>query len=153
MTEEPIAQLRRLLIEEHGIPAADVTNDARIVHDLGIDGDDAAELLQRLHVDFGTDFEALDKQWKLFFNSEGAGWRSILLGIPLLLVCGGAAGIIVGRYGWPKIMAYGLAVTVFFAASWLFSRWFGAELRPLTVSGLAEIIQAGRWPLDPTTVH
>lgn len=153
MSEEPIVQLRKLLIEEHGIPAADVTDDARIVHDLGVDGDDAAELLQRLHADFGTDFQVLDEQWKLFFNSEGPGWRSILFGIPLLLMCGGAAGVVVGRYGWPKYVAYVLAVIAFFAASWLLSRWFGSELRSVTVSGLANIVEEGRWPSDPANVR
>jgi hypothetical protein len=123
------------------------------LHDLGVDGDDAAEIFEALQDRFGTDFTELNRQWRVFFNTEGASPRAILIGILAIIVCGGAAGALVAALHWPSIVAWVLAIALFVGGGWLFSRWFGTELQPLTVAGLAEIIQAGRWPSDPADVH
>ncbi|WP_158212194.1 hypothetical protein [Sphingomonas dokdonensis] len=51
-----------LLVDVQGVPARKATLDARIVHDLGVDGDDAAELFDELHKRFGTDFGPVECQ-------------------------------------------------------------------------------------------
>lgn len=153
MTDDPSATVRKLLIEGQGVPETKVTPHARILHDLGVDGDDAGELFQALHTQFGTDFTELERQWRMFFNAEGASPRAMLFGIPAIIVCGGAAGVLVGALHWPKIIALGLALALFVGGGWLFSRWFGRDMQPLTVTGLAEIVQAGHWPADSADVH
>ncbi len=152
MSDDPSMTLRKLLIEGQGVPERKVTPDARILHDLGIDGDDAGEIFEALHERFGTDFTELNRQWRVFFNTEGASLRAILIGIPAIIVCGGAAGALAAALHWPSIMAWGLMMALFVSGGWLFSRWSGRELQPLTVAGLAEIVQAGRWPSDPADV-
>ena len=153
MTDDPSATVRKLLIEGQGVPETKVTPHARILHDLGVDGDDAGELFQALHTQFGTDFTELERQWRMFFNTEGASPRAMLFGIPAIIVCGGAAGGLVGALHWPKIIALGLALALLVGGGWLFSRWFGRDMQPLTVTGLAEIVRAGHWPADPADVH
>jgi hypothetical protein len=153
MNDDPSVMVRKLLIEGQGVPERKVTPGARILHDLGVDGDDAGEIFEALHERFGTDFTELNRQWRVFFNTEGASPRAILIGIPAILACGGVAGALAAVLHWPSIFAWGLAVALFVGGGWLFARWFGRELQPLTVAGLAEIVQAGRWPSDPADVR
>lgn len=145
--------VRKLLIEGQGVPEAKVTPNARILHDLGVDGDDAGELFEALHAQFGTDFTELTRQWRVFFGSEGASPRAMVFGILAIIVCGGGAGALVGALHWPKIMGVAVTLALLVGCSWLFSRWFGRDLQPLTVNGLAEIVRAGRWPADPADVR
>lgn len=153
MSDDPAVMVRKLLIERQGLPARRVTSDARILHDLGVDGDDAAEIFEALQEQSGTDFTELNRQWRVFFNTEGASPRVVLIGIPAIIVCGAAAGALTAALHWPSIVAWGLAIALFVGGGGLFSRWFGRELQPLTVAGLAEIVQAGRWPSDPADVR
>ncbi|WP_443970229.1 acyl carrier protein [Sphingobium sp. CR28] len=153
MSDDPSATVRKLLIEGQGVPARKVTPDARILHDLGVDGDDAAEIFEALQDRFGTDFTELNRQWRVFFSTEGASPRAILIGILAIIICSGAAGVLTAALHWPSVAAWGLAIAMFVGGGWLFSRWFGRELQPLTVAGLAEIVQAGRWPSDPADVR
>ena len=145
--------MRDLLVTGQGVPEAKVIPSARIVHDLGVDGDDAGELFQELHERFGTDFSELTHQWSVFFNIEGASPRAILLGILAIGVCGGAAGALAAVLHLPLIVSGGLTLSLFIGFGWLISRWFGRDLKPLTVDGLTEIVQAGRWPSDPADVR
>lgn len=153
MNDDPSTIVRELLIAGQGLPEVKVMPDARILHDLGVDGGDAGELFQALHERFGTDFTELTYQWRVFFNTEGASPRAILFSILAIIVLGGAAGALAAALYWPAIAAWGLAMALMVGGGWLFSRWFGRELRPLTVAGLAEIVQAGRWPSDPSDVR
>lgn len=148
-----MAAVRKLLIEDQGVSEARVTPEARILHDLGVDGEDAGEMFQSLHERFGTDFTELHRQWRVFFNTEGASPRAILIGIVATIVCGAGAGVLVAALHWPKFVGAILTVALLYGTGWLFSRWFGRDLQPLTVSGLAEIVRAGRWPADPSDVH
>lgn len=153
MTDDPMATLRKLLIEDQGVPEGKVTPHARILHDLSVDGDDAGEVFHALHERFGTDFTELNRQWRFFFNTEGASPRAILFGIPATIVCGGGASVLVAALHWPKFLTVIVALALFIGGGRLFSRWFGRDLQPLTVDGLAEIVRAGRWPSDPADVH
>jgi hypothetical protein len=65
LTERVLA----LVSVETGVPAAKLTLDTRIVHDLGCDGDDAGELLERFADEFGVDLSEL--QWRRHFSNEG----------------------------------------------------------------------------------
>lgn len=153
MDDDPTAAVHRLLVDWHGVPAGKVTRDARIVHDLGVDGDDAAELFEELRKRFGTDFGALEGQWREFFNTEGSSPRAVLFNLAAVIIFGAVAGIISAVWNWPKLVAIVLAFLLLVAGSWVLSYWFGRELRPLTVEGLAQIVEAGRWPADPGNVR
>lgn len=118
-----------------------------------MDGYDADELFEELHNRFGTDFGALEGQWREFFHTEGASPHAILFGIPAIIIFDAVAGIISAIWQWPKLVAVLLALLLLVVGSRLLSRWFGRELRPLTVGGSAQIVKAGRWPADPGNVR
>lgn len=82
---DPLETITNLLVEDHGIRWAKLLPSARLWHDLGVDGDDASELFQRLHEWYGTDFSPLNRQWGVFFNQEGESLRAILLTMLLLI--------------------------------------------------------------------
>lgn len=68
--DDPLTVITDLLHDEHGIPVAKLSPAARLGRDLGVDGDDASDLFQRLHERFGTDFSALNEQWPEFFSQR-----------------------------------------------------------------------------------
>jgi acyl carrier protein len=86
VNDDPLKAVRKLLIEGQGVPERKVTPDARLLHDLGVDGEDAGEIFDALHDRFGTDFTELHSQWRIFFNTEGASPRAILIGILAIMV-------------------------------------------------------------------
>lgn len=153
MTDDPTETVRKLLIAGQGVPEAKVTPQARILHDLGVDGDDAYEVFRALQARFGTDFTELNRQWRTLFNTEGVSLRSMLVGVIGIIIIGGGTGALVAALHWPKIVGVMLALTLLVGFSRLLSRWFGRDLRPLTVEGLAEIVREGRWPANPADVR
>ena len=147
-------QIIDLLHEEHGIARSKLIPTARIWHDLGVDGDDVGDLLQRLHELFGTDFTALDDQWLEFFNYEGASPRSCVLGLALLIPSVAGAIWISETFELSRHGAGLLTVAVFFGLWFLLGRLFPSKpKRPLTIAGLANIVDAGHWPRSPTKVN
>ncbi len=151
---DPIGAITELLREEHGIPLAKLHPSARLAHDLGVDGDDASDLFQRLHERFGTDFSALNEQWTQFFNHEGASPRSILIALALMIPSTALTVWIAVGLDLSTNVGGVLGVVVFFA-SWIVlgRRLPGKPKRPVTIEGLADVIRVGAWPDDPTNVR
>lgn len=151
---DPIVVITDLLRDEHGIPAAKLHPSARLGHDLGVDGDDASDLFQRLHCLFGTDFSALDGQWTEFFDNEGASPRSILIGFALLISSTAVTVWIASVFRLSTNMAGALGV-VMFAALWVGLGWIFPRKakRPVTIAGLADVVRTGAWPTDPEKVR
>lgn len=151
---DPIAAITELLREEHGIPLAKLHPSARLGQDLGVDGDDASDLLHRLHERFGTDFSALDEQWTQFFNHEGVSFRSTLIALALMIPSAALTVWIAVRLDLSTTVGGGLGAAVFFA-SWIVLGWLlpGKPTRPVTIAGLAEVIRVGAWPDDPANVR
>lgn len=55
MTEEDaLARLSALLQARHGVPARAIRPEARIMRDLGVDGDDALDLIEAAEAAFGV---------------------------------------------------------------------------------------------------
>jgi acyl carrier protein len=82
LTEEVLA----FVSEEVGVPLARLTPDTRVVHDLGCDGDDAGELLERFSEKFNVDLSTL--QWHRHFSDEGGPGCGALLTFTLRLLRG-----------------------------------------------------------------
>ena len=142
-----------ILHEEHGIPHSKLNPSARIWHDLGVDGDDVGDLLQRLHELFGTDFTALNEQWLDFFNYEGTSPRSWLLGFLLLIPSVAAAVWISVIFEFSQHVAGLLTVALFFMLWFAIGKLLPSRpKRPVTIAGLARIVDAGKWPVSPDSV-
>ena len=50
----------RLVAEKTGVKPAKLTMESRLVHDLGVDGDDAAELISAFEEEFGVDMSSFE---------------------------------------------------------------------------------------------
>jgi hypothetical protein len=143
-----------ILHDEHGIPVSKLEPSARIWHDLGVDGDDVAELLNSIHERFGTDFSTLSDQWFEFFNYEGYSPRSCLAGIVLLIPSVALAVWLADKFDFTQHGAGLLTVGVFFASWFALGRIFfpGKPKRPLTIAGLSTIVEQGQWPAQQDDV-
>lgn len=150
---DPQDTITKLLHEEHGIPRAKLCPSAQLCRDLGVDGDDATDLFNCLHEHFGTDFSALYAQWPEFFNNEGMSRRSALIAAGLFIP---STALTIWLGTWFKLsntIGGIMAVAVFFALlaalNWVLPK---QSKRPLTIAGLAEVVQRGAWPTDPSSV-
>ena len=143
---EPFEEIVRYLHEEQGIKLARLAPDARVAQDLGVDGADASELLEHLHVRFGTDFSEISLNWTDYFNHEGISfslsWLAITLGLAML------GGLIFAWSGAPDswfpimILIWAAMVAAF---EWLRPK---TPLKPVTLAGLEQAVLTGSWPKD-----
>lgn len=151
---DPLQAIIELLRDQHGIPPKKLYPSARLGHDLGVDGDDASDLLQTLHERFGTDFSALDESWTEFFHNEGASPYSIMFGFLLIMSSTAFTVWIATTLKLSTGFVCAIGVAMFFAFWIVLGRIFpGRRKRPVTIEGLADIIQVGSWPTDPAKVH
>ena len=69
-------QLHTIFLAQTGLKACELYPDSRLEQDCGVTGDDAWELIEAIHNQFGTDFSelALDQ----YFRQEGEGLFSSL---------------------------------------------------------------------------
>lgn len=151
--DEPLLAIIDLLREEHGLAAVKLHPSARLAHDLGVDGDDVSDLLQCLHERFGTDFSALDEQWTEFFHHEGASPWSILIGLALMIPSTAITVWIAAMFKLSTSVVGVFGVAIFFAL-WIGLGWLlpKKRMRPVTIDGLADIVQTGAWPSDAAKV-
>jgi hypothetical protein len=152
--DDPIHVITLLLRDQHGIAESKLRPTARLGHDLGVDGSDVSDLLSQLHERFGTDFSALDGQWTEFFGNEGVSLRSIVVTFLLLVSSTAVTVAIAAALRLSPSLAGALGVITFFTG-WLAIGWLfpGKAKRPVTILGLAEVVQAGAWPTDPNSVR
>lgn len=59
MADEVYESVAELLVQDHGLRRDRLRSTARLLQDLGVDGDDAAEFFQQVQQRFGTDFSGL----------------------------------------------------------------------------------------------
>jgi hypothetical protein len=74
MKPETLQAVREFVSVEIGVPAARIKPESRLLHDLGVDGDDAGDLLQHFSARFHVDISAF--QFSRHFGPE-AGWNPL----------------------------------------------------------------------------
>jgi hypothetical protein len=113
----------------------------RLLDDLGLDGDDAAEFFNRVHERFGTDLTHLHSHWHEHFGSEGIPCTAVPVIIVAALV-GGLMGIVAG-----PIAGTATAVAVLAGSIWALPRLGLADkMTPITVAQVVSAVEAGSWP-------
>jgi hypothetical protein len=151
MSNDPEQAIIDILEHHHGISRSKLSPSSRLFHDLGVDGDDAAELFQRIRDKYGTDFTALDRQWRTFFGNEGLGLQALLM-MTAIFIPAMAISVAVGvHFDLPRQATALMGVAIFFGLVWLL-RKVCPKPRPVTIAGLAEIVRQGAWPRDPSLV-
>ncbi len=129
------------LLAAMGIRAESLRPDARLLQDLRIEGDDAAEFFAAVAARFGTDLSALHADWDSHFGAEGL---PLTAAAPVALASA-ASGAIAALVGVPGVLC-AVPAAIGGAATWLAGRATSAgRLRPIRLSEVADAVERGRW--------
>jgi acyl carrier protein len=126
-----------------------VTLDARLLDDLGIDGDDAVEFFNAVHERFGTDLTHLYERWSDHFGPEGVPLSAGLV-ILAAAVIGGLTfshlDDVVGNV--IAVAAAAMMAALFIVVSIWIGRKLGLieDVTPITVREVVQAVEAGAWP-------
>lgn len=135
-------EIVEMVIQETGAHHTQVKLETRLLHDLGMDGDDAVEFFEAIHERYGTDISALDTQWHLYFGGEAGCLAGISI-VPGMLI-GGALGL---WLGWPVWATAILAGVIGIALIVPIAKLQGPpKQKPVTVAAVAAAVEAGAWP-------
>ena len=133
------------LLVAMGLRAERLRPEARLLQDLRVDGDDAAEFFAAIAARFGTDLSALRANWDSHFGAEGL---SITAAAPVALASA-ATGAIAALAGVPGVLC-AVPAAMGGAAVWLAGGATGAgRLRPIRLGEVADAVERGCW--DGTT--
>jgi len=135
-----------LVAHERGLPPERLHLSDRLLHDLGMDGDDAVDFFNSVHEQFGTDLTHLHEHWSEHFGPESFSfWYGLI--IILAAVIGGA---VAGMTGLSSFWGFVIVVALLAAALWAIQRWRPPDRTiPITVGEVAAAIEAGAWPDRP----
>jgi len=117
--------------------------NSRLVHDLGVDGDDAVELFEKFGEKYGVDLTALFQNWDHHFVPEGSG-----PGIGFMIAVGAAAilGDLLHR-AYPPIPAWAWMIPPPIAYLFVHAKFFAepADCVPITIQELVDAAISRTW--------
>jgi hypothetical protein len=146
-------EMRRLLVERHGVPPGRIRPDARLAEDLLMDGDDARAFVAEIERRTGADFGPLWREWDGRFNPEGFGPRA---GFVVLAVAAGASALVLPALPIAEVgdVVKGFAVVAAVLGALALSVPLGAGLRrlrprlqPTTLAEVATAARRGSWDI------
>ncbi len=140
------AEVVELLAQQLGIPTSRISRTSRLLEDLGVDGDDAVELVDAFAGRFSPDLESLERHWSRHFGPEGWSWPDRRLNYATLaglaLCASAAAGLAPGlTFSAGVVVILGTLVVGVIAGR------RAPPMLPVTVGDLIEAAEAGVWPL------
>ncbi len=135
-----------LIAHERGLPRKRVHLSDRLLHDLGMDGDDAVDFFNSVHERFGTDLTHLHEHWSEHFGPEGLScWYGLAI-IPAAVI----GGAVAGTSGLSAFGGFVITVALLAAALWASRRWGPADRTvPITVGEVVAAVEVGAWPSRP----
>lgn len=135
-----------LLAHERGLTRNKLNLSDRLLHDLGMDGDDAVDFFNSVHERFGTDLTHLHEHWSEHFGPEGFSlWNGLVI-IPAAVIGGAVAGMTGLSAFWGFVIAVVLLATGF----WAMRRWGPPDTTvPITVAEVVAAVGSGSWPSRP----
>jgi hypothetical protein len=137
------AQVIQLVAEAAEVKPEKVHLTARLLHDLGMDGDVAVDFFARVQERFGTDLTNLHSRWREHFGQEGLSWAAGVIFIPAAVI-GGAVGRIAGPVAGTATAVASLVVSI-----WALPKLGLADaITPITVAEVVSAVEAGAWPVS-----
>ncbi len=115
-----------------------------IAQELGMDGDDAAELFEHFGKQFHIDLKALNSHWRQHFrgepplNSPGYAWA--------LFISVVVGPLIHDLFRW--IPTWAAVVVLIPLLCWIYARFIRKDKLPVTVADLVEAAESGRWVMQ-----
>lgn len=140
------SEVINLVAHERGLPRDKLKLSDRLLHDLGMDGDDAVDFFDNVHQRFGTDLTHLHEHWSEHFGPEGFScWNGLVI-IPAAVIGGAVAGMT----GLSTFWGFVITVALLAAALWAMRRWGPSDRTvPITVGEVVAAVGAGAWPRRP----
>lgn len=142
-TERVEDRVYALVAEERGIAVDKLTPNSMLSHDLGLDGDDAAEFFETFADEFGVDLAYLEADWHHYFSPEGVGLGTFLIGgAPPLSF---ALFLNIKFPKFPLWLAMILLAVLWWQVLYLWTRVHGAQGPQISIQDLIDCAKAGRW--------
>ena len=128
--------------EERGMKVEEVPLDSRLLHDLGMDGDDAVEFFEKFGSTFHVDLTELGSNWKQHFGPEYGASPALLAFIGVAV---GVAALVHEVVQVIPIWAWCIPLVP--VAIWGCAKVVGVDPRivPITVKDLVDGASTGRW--------
>jgi len=141
MTTDLEERIIAFTAEETGLKPEKIRLDCRLLHDLGMDGDDAVEFFEKFSETFHVDLAVLRENWRQHFGPEGVHPAFIaFIGVAV-----GVAGLLHELIQAVPIWAW--CIPLIPATLWSVARIVGVDPRiiPVTVEDLVKAANAGKW--------
>jgi acyl carrier protein len=135
-----------LVSQQLDIPTSGISRTSRLLEDLGVDGDDAVELIDAFAARFSPDLEPLGRHWSRHFGPEGWSFPDRRLNYAMFaglgLFAAASAGLAPG-------LTFPLAVVIIVGAivTGVIAGRKAPPMLPVTVGDLIEAAETGVWPL------
>lgn len=127
--------------------------NSRLVHDFGVDGDDAIELFEKFSKDFNVEIRLLWNHWYEHFVPEAGGPSMGFMIVTVIAVILG--GILHGAFQGIPSWAWTILLIIIFL--WVHNRFFFdrecIRAVPVTVSDLVDAAKAGTWVKNYDNSH
>ena len=138
------AEIVGLIAHERGLPSHKVTLSSRLLHDLGMDGDDAVEFFREFEERYDADLATLYEHWDRHFGPEGLGSPTtflvmlVLLFLPLPLI----------PLGISPALVWGAEIAAVLLWHWPVKQWpLKDKTIPVTVEDVIVAAETKRWPI------
>ncbi|MGA2153476.1 MAG: DUF1493 family protein [Bryobacteraceae bacterium] len=126
--------------DEIGVKRGRIRLDSRLLHDLGMDGDDAVEFFEEFSKRFHVDVTPLSNHWAQHFGPE-IGGGPILLAVIGLAV--GAATLL--HKAVPAVPTWAWCIPLVPSLIWCGNKVVTARVVPVTVRDLVNAASTGEW--------
>lgn len=133
-----------LIAHERGLPRHKVSLSSRLLHDLGMDGDDAVEFFQDFEKRYRPDLAPLYQHWDRHFGPEGFGGPMmflvilVLVFLPLPLI----------PLGISPAWVWGIEITAILLWLWPLRQWpLKDKTIAVTVKDVVAAAETKQWPI------
>jgi hypothetical protein len=134
-----------LVAVERGLAPAKVNLRSRLLHDLGMDGDDAVEFFEDFEKRYGADLTPLYQHWSRHFGPEGCGSPTSCLLMFLLVL----SPFPLMPLGISPVWVWGLEIAALLLWLWPLRQWpLKDNTIPVTVQDLVAAAESKQWPIS-----
>jgi hypothetical protein len=138
-----------LLLEELHVPREKLAANKTLSHDLGMEGDDAAEFFEKFGHEFQVDFSGLYQDWSRYFAADAVS------PVVVLIVLG--PGALIG-FGMERLFArlptwisFSVGLLIWLVPFFYFVRRRSRRALQISIQDLIDCANEGRWSkLSPT---
>jgi hypothetical protein len=138
-----------LLVEALSVPREKLAADKTLSHDLGVEGDDAAEFFERFGLEFRVDFSSLYEDCSKYFAAEGVSPAVVLVMLgPGALTGFGMEQLFASLPAW---ICFSVGMLIWLVPFFYFVRRRSRRALQISIQDLIACANEGRWSELPRT--